>query len=238
VISEKSLAVGYSSVWRSLLPLGESFTRHVNSQLERFAAPMRMDAKAVRVAIVSELGFRFFSALLGGSVYREGGVVGPIDKRESLELEAVEYIAGMQSSTDTGLVTREEQSMAMELANRIQTFLSMYEPDSFVVASPSFRGCGFVDDCNGDLLVGDTLYEIKNVERQFRAIDIRQLLVYCGLAKSDGGLRFKYVGLLNARHGTFIKLSIDQVAFGLSGVSGSDLLEQIIKFISREQTSR
>jgi hypothetical protein len=237
MISEKELASGYSSVWRSLLPLGESFTRRINGHLQRFASPLVIDG-GVRPALSSELGFRFFVATKNKQLTVSGRTISPTNVVEQIEHEVMEYVTRLPRDIGTEFPSNLERQDAIDLSNRIQLYLDSYEETSNVACSPVFQGCGMVDSCSGDMLVGDTLYEIKNVERAFRAVDIRQLLVYCMLERARGSLRFNNVGLLNARHGTFIKLSLDQLSFGVSGIGTIDLIDQLIQFVSIEQRSR
>src|SRR5688572_26131147 len=60
VISEHKFSSGYTSFWRTALPLGEAFVRQMNSRPEKFAEPFDFDAPPDKSALISETGFRLF----------------------------------------------------------------------------------------------------------------------------------------------------------------------------------
>jgi hypothetical protein len=238
MISERRLATDFSSFWRTILPLSDAFTRQTNSQLERFASPLPGALSAERSGLVSELGFRYFAAIHSGGLLAESTGLEPVELRTEIEEGAVAYIARLPGhSGHTATPNDAERYEAKLIADRLQLFFGLYERDVDITIEPEFPGCGIVDRCYGDIKAGKTLYEVKNVGRDFRAVDWRQLLVYCCLANVAGEHAVSTIGLINARHGTFVRLTLDQVSLGLAGVGSAELLAQIVFFISTEQLS-
>jgi hypothetical protein len=239
MISERRLASDFSSFWRTILPLGEAFTRLTNTQQERFTAPLKSSLPAERSGLVSELSFRYFLAQREGTLTSSATGLEPEDLRSVIDADTAAYIATLPGHAGTvAPPNKAEQNVAKVLADRLGLFLLLHEPQTTIEFEPVFMGCGIVDVCKGDVLAEDTLYEIKNVGRDFRAVDWRQLLVYCCLASLMRERTIERIGLVNPRQGRFIRVSLDQAAWGLAGIASADLLGQIAYFVSTEQLSR
>ena len=107
-----------------------------------------------------------------------------------------------------------------------------------IITAPIFPGCGFVDRSFGDLLVGDTLYEVKSGDRNFRLMDVKQILVYLALNIISHSHDINYVGFVNPRVGIYYKLGISDFAYAISGKNMIQLLSDIIEFVSSGGVSR
>ncbi|NPC70534.1 hypothetical protein HPP05_12330 [Corallococcus exiguus] len=233
LISEKKFAAAFASFWRTALPLSDSFIRTLNTQRQKYTQPLDSNLPSEHNAYVSELGFRIFSAL---HIEPQGTKL-RLKALATLEKETQDYIQSI-SNTKAATPSKTTRDLAYILAERIALFFKKNEHSNRLVISPGFEGCGIIDPCFGDVLCGDTLWEIKNVDRDFRAVDIRQLLTYATLAKSAGRKDIHSIGLLNAKQGFFIQQSIETVALETAQLSGSELLAGIAQFISTEQISR
>ncbi len=233
MISEHKLASAYSSFWRITLPFSEAFTRRMNLATKPFAQRYELGVPSERVALVSEMSFRFLGRALSGSA--------DID-RSSIEDAAQEawlYISRFPDSGSLSSPTDTEITEALTLSGRLERFFRTEgagEPP--LIVSPLFRGCGLVDNCAGDMLVGTTLYEIKNVDRNFRIVDVRQLLVYCALNAEKPRYTIDSVGLVNGRSGRFYRVGLELLALDLAGSSAADLFADVVTFISSESASR
>jgi hypothetical protein len=107
-----------------------------------------------------------------------------------------------------------------------------------VTFEPNFAGCGFLNPCVGDVLIGDALYEVKAGDRRFRSTDIRQLLTYCALNYAAGTCTIKKAGCVNPRRGTYFILELDAIAYAMAGKSSSELFSDIIYYVSSGGVSR
>jgi hypothetical protein len=101
-----------------------------------------------------------------------------------------------------------------------------------------FSGCGFVDASEGDVIFGETIYEIKTVDRRFRGSDIRQAITYAALNFSGGQFDIRHIGLFNPRWGQFCDIGLDYVCAEISGRPAQELLAIVIQAISSGEISR
>jgi hypothetical protein len=107
-----------------------------------------------------------------------------------------------------------------------------------LVVSPQFEGCGIVDTCVGDVLIGPVLYEVKAGDRPVRSIDIRQLLTYAALNFAKKHRPIDRIGLVNPRLGKFFEIDLDTLCEEVGGGDGpSELLERIIYKLSSGEIS-
>lgn len=232
MISEHKLASAYSSFWRITLPFSDAFTRRMNLATKPFAQHYELNVTSERVALVSEMSFRFLGRALSA----------PADiDRASIEDAAQEawlYISRFPDSGTLSVPNETEVREALNLSARLREFFKADGAGEPLIVSPLFHGCGLVDDCAGDMLVGTTLYEIKNVDRNFRIVDVRQLLVYCALNAEKPRYTIDSIGLVNGRSGRFYRVDLELLALGLAGSSAADLFADVVTFISSEHASR
>jgi hypothetical protein len=99
-------------------------------------------------------------------------------------------------------------------------------------------GCGIVNSCEGDVQVGESLYEVKAGDRGFRVSDIRQLLIYAALAYSSDNLSFTKIGLFNPRTGMAWTKSIDEVCIAISGTKANDVLPRVVEHMQTSSIYR
>lgn len=97
---------------------------------------------------------------------------------------------------------------ARVLAQRLVQFFER-AIKSTLVGFPAFPGCGWVDDCAGDIFGSGTLFEVKAGERLFRSIDLRQILIYGALDFAGKTYGVINVCLVNPRMGVFWHESLD-----------------------------
>jgi hypothetical protein len=107
-----------------------------------------------------------------------------------------------------------------------------------VTFEPNFAGCGFLNPCVGDVLIGQELYEVKAGNRQFRSTDLRQLMTYCALNYAAGTHAITKAGCINPRRGTYFVLDLDAIAHEMAGKSSSELFSDIIYHVSSGGISR
>jgi hypothetical protein len=123
------------------------------------------------------------------------------------------------------------------LADRLTAFFFEREATVELQYSPRFRGCGIISDSFGDVLAGNTLYEIKTAERPYRSVDLRQTLVYAALNHSSRTYTIVNLALLNPRLGTFLRFNIESLVDQLAGKAAAELFGDIIHFVSADMIS-
>lgn len=103
-----------------------------------------------------------------------------------------------------------------------------------VEVDPQFPGCGVLGPAVGDVLVGDILFEIKAVARTFRAIDIRQLLVYSALDSAGPRHHIGRVGLYNPLQGVWEEWDLDDLCLTVAGLPANEILHRLVTYISSD----
>lgn len=229
MISERSLASGYSTFWRELLPLADHAIKHINLALtQRYLPEMRASvASGALRGVINELSFRLvFAKAIGAD---DAAAVA------ELELKVCEYVgrlSGVPKEVLLSAMTAEHRREAKELSERLDDWLP---PVSAIKFAPLFTGCGFVDSCEGDLLLGKTLVEVKAPDRAFRMVDVRQLLTYAALDRASRQYNIQGVAMLNPRRGLVASLSLDDLAQLLSGMPSTMLLDDMVRFFSADE---
>jgi hypothetical protein len=226
VISEQEFANLYSEFWRQLLPMGDEYVRARNRQLGRFGPPLVSGVAPQSRGTVNEFGFRLFAA-------GERLAIAIEDLPEAVISEAygdaTSYIFGKRDHLNDELETRE----AKLLAKRLAAFFEKANARPLTIFPP-FRGCGVIEECAGDVVGGDALFEVKAGGRNFRSIDIRQVLVYCALNFASPMHSISRICLVNPRNGVFLEESIEQVCLETSGRSSPDVFSELIEFVSEQ----
>lgn len=235
MISEHTFASSYASVWHQLAPLSDGYWKIENMLAERKAPPIRSRAASDMRGIVNEAAFRAFCTFR-----RERRDVDRAKLFKAVDdctLEAIEYVARLSPRSKTDLKSFDEacRREAVLLAFRLLHFFPGYLP---TIVRPTFRGCGLISACEGDVIEGDCLYEIKAGERRFRIIDLRQLLIYAALAYSSGSLSFSKIGLFNPRTAYAWVRTLDQVCQSIAGTRAIDTLSALVSQFSEVSTSR
>ena len=239
MISEHRFVSSFSSFWRELLPTGDAYIRNQNLQLQRFETPLDSSLPPERRSFVNELAFRLLSLVNAPN----GKPLTDLSKSamEKAVCETVSYIGRFPQSLEkkVSVPTEDEIREALLLAKRLSSFLQSHmDKGEELTFFPKFRGCGLIEECEGDVLTGSTLYEVKSGDRKFRLIDVKQLLVYCALNYVNTMYNIDRVTLLNPRVGVFLSQPLEVLARGVAGVSASELCSDLIDFISITIPSR
>ncbi len=238
MISERRFAQTYTAFWAQALPMGDALVRRINLARDRCADPLESTVDSERRAIVNEAAFRLMKAAV-----RDGAM--PWQVPVDIEVRAVcegarAFVDRLRRSSEGPLahVTDTEIHEAQKISNRLTRFFVLHERDVSHCVSPHFHGCGVLQSCSGDILAGNTLYEIKAGERDFRLIDVRQLITYCVLNHQAGTYSIENVGLLNPRVGVYFKSDLGSFVHAAAGRSLVELAVDVIDFLSTARGSR
>lgn len=234
MISEKRFSSSFTSFWQELLPSGEAVLRKINLEKKRYCPPLDSKVDASRRDLVSEIGFLLYKA----SVINKTSPKRIFDSQEDFDPicdQAVMTVERFRGSIAPP--NQPEQNEAFSIATNLIGFFNLHGITEIMV-SPKFAGCGFVDDCVGDILAANTLYEIKAGERNFRLVDIRQIFAYLALNYSYSAYAIKDVGFVNPRMGIFYNTTANELAIQLSGKSAIQVTSEIVEFISSGGVSR
>ena len=248
MISAEQFARGRGSYWNERLPRLDRFVRAVNIEGGRFSPPIASEVEPDRHAFIAELAFELLRTdIWGGSTSRRKRLANATErvKRRIARLAGVDESAIADPSAD-------EHSEVARLRDGLREFLDERASDEIVVG-PTIAGCGIVESCAADLLLkrsatpfdrylsdldsaATRLFEVKVVERGFRAIDFRQLITYAALMSAEDDAP-EALGLVNPRRGTFFECTMGELAMDTAGLSGEELLQQIVFDVSATEIS-
>lgn len=212
MISERLFVRRYLSFWHDALPFGEAFVRGLNARLSMHVA---QDS-----SWGGEIGRRSVVAELAALIFERGDA--QLDLDRAFEQTAAQLGVDLEDNLS--------QFERLEL-RRAYDYLSQHISRSSLVFRPQFAGCGIVSPCEGDYLVGETVFEMKYGWHGFRAVDVRQVLTYCALNVVSKQHVITSLGLINPRLGRHFSLSLDEAAEQLSGSSAATLLQKISQFM-------
>src|SRR5579862_6297347 len=218
--------MSHSGFWNALLPMQEQYIRTYNSRLRRFGHAVVSEVPAEQRAVVNELGFLIFVSAMESRTQPHLLPAGVVKERAE---EALGYVARM--AHHSGAPPAHPRHVGVREATALATSLFSYFVGGDVgrvVTKPLFSGCGWLDHAEGDVLAGTMLYEIKAGERQFRSLDLRQLLCYCALNFSAKTYDIQSVALMNPRSGTYFYDSLERMCQKIAGSSAGDILGEIV----------
>jgi hypothetical protein len=235
LISDRRFAQSYTAFWQDVMPMSDSFIRSLNLRKGKFAKPLKGTTPPDRRGLVNELGFRLYARW-----HESGGRHLDEDEIRSIAERARLYVGKLRplNAADSAPVSDDEISEAFKLAEGIAAFQISHGDASNVTVDPVFRGCGRIQECRGDLLFGDILLEVKAGDRDFRVVDLRQLIVYCVLNYAAENYVINHIGVVNPRNGVFFMESIELVAHATAGKLPVELFSEVLSFISLEAHSR
>lgn len=248
MISAEHFAKSRPSYWAELLPRLDRFVRVVNLEGGRFSPPIASEISPERHAFVAELAFE----LLREEIERDGA---PSRKQHvAVKARVRKRVAALAGVDEAAIAdpSQAEWTEVSKLRGGLRDFLGEREPSKIIVG-PKIAGCGIIDPCAADLLLerdpkpfdqflskvaraSRRLFEVKIVERNFRAVDFRQLIMYAALMSADGNAP-RAVGLVNPRRGTFFECTMSELAMDTAGLGGDELLQQIIFDVSAAEIS-
>jgi hypothetical protein len=232
VISETRFCSSYSSFWRVTTPNSESVIKRLNLAVQRHTLPVKSTSVRERHAFLNEIAFHIFAAVGDGHGLTDEQ---RIRHRQSAIEEARRRISSFERSSDDQLrdPSDDELREVAQIRRSLVEFVSLVNGNQDpIIVAPSFRGCGIVDSCEGDLLLGNLLVEVKSGDRLFRSVDVRQLLTYCALNTLGKKFDIARVGCVNPRRGIFFIADNDTLSLQLASKSSTDLFGEIVYFLS------
>jgi len=225
-MNERDIAGGFSALWSEFFPMlsptfiiafNEAFVQRILGRAG-IVPPVEPRTATHRPDVLAEFGFRLAASAnrLGISTRAATSDKLLLDEANILAVNRIRELRPHLPAVDLYLNDSEREEGA-RLAAVYEDFLALLPPTEKVVFSPKLLGSGVLGSCYADLAIGDTLFEVKTVNRPFHSRDLRQLLVYFALEAMGESKRWDSGGLLNPRTGTFCKFSIDWLVTRLSG---------------------
>lgn len=233
MIGASAFSSTFTAFWSAATPACEHFVRQLNLRhYVRHLPPMTTAVKGNR-PYIAEYAFCLFierrwprdasaSARSQEAAARRGAA------------QRLRAFTGREGKVDENL-DRDQKNEVRMIAKRLDNF---FNESGVYVPRPVFRGCGFLDKSEADILKNQTLYEIKTVDRPFRSADIRQLLMYSALNYLFPLGEIKNIALYNPRLGIYFDMPLEDVVREVSGRTPLSLFDEIFETISDGSISR
>lgn len=238
MISEAAFSKDFRALWRSLTPTIDGFIRQINIQLyNRDFPPLSRDVEPKRRWYLNELAFDIFAQLVQQLKEKNSQPAWNeiLDRsRKAVLTKFADLVSGQFSES---LSNVEEDDIRLQV-QRLRTKLLVGSDLQALIVRPLFPGCGIVGTCHGDLLIDRTLVEIKSGDRRFRAVDVRQVLVYLALNYAARRYDIHSVAIFNPRTGISFIMEINEFCEYSSGRGASSLLSSIVYAMSSGEISR
>jgi hypothetical protein len=229
--SEVAFATQHTSLWHVLTPTSERFVRQINLNLDRYARELSVGDDPSRRGFLNEVAFQFArlkyhtdNATIFDACTSARGRLATLERE-------VRGAVDDPSENEIGTIKAIQESLLNFIRHRSSPALK-------VMFEPKFPGCGFLNPCIGDILIGHELYEVKAGDRRFRSTDLRQLITYSALNYAAGICTITKAGCVNPRRGTYFALELDTIAYEMAGKSSSELFSDIIYHVSSGGVSR
>lgn len=235
MISERDISEKFSAIWKQHFPLlTPNFIRVFNdSQITVINTNQIIAVDEVRYDLVSETAFNLseFSFL---------NKITPLEaftEKEQIRIiqETAKSIwkSGNYSENDLTISETEKQEI-ISIADNILEFIQKLGGQD-VLFKPKLKGYSFIPDIYADISIGDTLFEIKTVNRNFKSSDLKQLLIYIALRQVSDKENWKFAGLYNPRKGVYCKFNIKSLVYNLTGgKTPNEAFENLLSGLNRD----
>jgi hypothetical protein len=229
LINERKFASAFSGFWREALPFAEAFVRRANLASMRSGPPVQPTCALNRRALVGELAFRSLCEQIASGTLRAK------DRAPTAALlaDTALYMHYFEEwPNDVTLPDAGEVAEAQVIARSLAALCRSQGWTTGLLCRPPFPGCGIVQACEADIIVGELLLEVKVVDRGFRAVDFRQVLTYLALGHAAQRYGLRQIAIVNPRRGRWFRISVADLCLRLSGGSETDLLGRIASYVS------
>jgi hypothetical protein len=243
MISERKFARSFTGFWMELLPLltpkfvhiiNDAFKIHLTDENGEPLRPIQKNSKIRDLAVIAE--FAFYISQLS---IQEGQKVAEIinndkyfDKAQRDAYEVVKRYEGGTVNLNLPLIS-EEIEEGLALALNYERFFEINCKNKEIEFGPIISGAGFISECKADISVGNTLFEVKTVDRNVAGKDIRQLVLYLALQGITGNRKWTHAGFFNPRRAVYHEFRVDDVIRQMSGGKASlEIFQELIDFVS------
>jgi hypothetical protein len=223
MISEHQFATHYTSAWHGITPLADGYWAIENLMVERISPPLPNRAPKGMRSIINEAAFRAFCIVQ--SKPRPIGRADVLGAIEDQLPDSISYVGRFSSAPPLESADVDDECRR-EAGNMVFRLLHFFQGQETTVLRPKFSGCGIISACEGDLIKGTCLYEVKAGD------------TYSALAFAKGNLTFTEIGLFNPRTGVAWRRSLEEVSHALSGLRLNDTLNSLMEQFSTVSASR
>lgn len=208
MIGEHELSAGFHSFWVELLPLLTPacvtiFNRSYGEYLDGYRPVDRelhiTTADLAEPDMLAEAAFEVFRISCEQRVRTREIVEDPLlfAKAWGVAQESISLHRNVIFEAAPGRDSVDYRYL-LALGRRYEALAESF-PDVELEFFPMLKGCGVLGSREADLAAGDTLIEVKTVDRNFSSKDIKQVIVYLALDYLSGDHRWSNVILFNPR---------------------------------------
>lgn len=242
MINARQFSRLFHSFWRQFAPGLRTLAKVMHEQSYNYADPVADQHAPSKRGLSSELGFRAFCLRIRNQVEN----LSIDDAINQAELATSSYVYRLRRAEgDPDFLLRDIAVVdnAVRLDARIQCqqfelFCAPFQRWQKIEVEPLIPGCGFIDDCTGDLLIGHDLYESKSRIGQFEQSDLRQLITYAILSFLANPERISRIGILNPFKATRSIITLDEAIHIASGLSVLEFCVATADLLSSAMNSR
>ena len=238
MIGEKIFIKRYQIFWKTLFPMSKHFLDRVKFHCENNSTFLNFNTLNLRWSFVSEIAFMIFVDIVEKAndkeVYKEYILESPKYKNIEKKVKDKFLLFDNVNRTPKSL-SEDELNDAIRMAMLMDNH---FNDKNSLITMPYFKGCGLIDECFGDVIMGDTLYEIKSVSGNFIMEHFKQVFVYFALNYISKNYSLKNIAIYNPRKDLCFKIPIQQFAVVIAGKSYVDLISDFERFITAEYSSK
>jgi len=235
MISERDISEKFSAIWKQNFPLlTPNFIRVFNdTQITSINTKQVIALDEVRYDLVSETAFNLSELAFLNKVTPLEAFTEKEQRKIVEETARSIWKSGNYSTNDLNITEIEKQEIISIAANTLEFIEKMDGQD--IIFKPKLKGYSFIPDLYGDISIGDSLFEIKSVNRNFKSSDLKQLFIYIALRQVSEIENWKYAGLYNPRKGVYCKFNIKNLIFNLTGgITPNEAFENLLNGLNRD----
>jgi len=235
MISERDISEKFSAIWKQNFPLlTPNFIRVFNdTQITAINTKQIIAVDEVRYDLVSETAFNLAELAFLNKVTPLEAFTEKEQRKIVEETARSIWKSGNYSTNDLNITEIEKQEIISIAANTLEFIEKMDGQD--IIFKPKLKGYSFIPDLYGDISIGDSLFEIKSVNRNFKSSDLKQLFIYIALRQVSEIENWKYAGLYNPRKGVYCKFNIKNLIFNLTGgITPNEAFENLLNGLNRD----
>lgn len=235
MISERDISEKFSAIWKQHFPLlTPNFIRVFNdTQITVINTKQVIALEEVRYDLVSEAAFNLSAFAFFNKVSPLNAFTEKVQDKIIEETASSIWKSGNYSEHDLTFSEIEKQEIISIADNTIEFIEKLEEKD--VLFKPKLKGYSFIPDLHADISIGDSLFEIKTVNRNFKSSDLKQLFIYIALRQVSGEENWKFAGLYNPRKGVYCKFNIKSLIYNLTGgKTPNEAFENLLNGLNRD----
>lgn len=235
MISERDISEKFSTIWKQHFPLlTPNFIRVINdTQIKAINSEQVITVEEVRYDLVSETAFNlselaFINKLTPSEVFAEE------EEKNIVNFTAKSiWKSGNYMENDLSISDIEKQVIIAIAENTLEFIEKLGGKD--VLFRPKLKGYSFIPDLTADVSIGDSIFEIKTVNRNFKSSDLKQLFIYIALRQVSEMENWKFAGLYNPRKGVYYKFNIQSLIYNLTGGNTpNEAFENLLNGLNRD----